>query len=103
MSIWPWYKIKRLEGLLERERMRLAACGAVALGLYTCEPAPEYASESCSDVLNLRKRFVALTETKDADTSIWDRSGQRLTVIAVRRGQGLTSYVVDALKTEPGL
>jgi len=48
-------KIDRLESELERERMRLAACGVAARGYFDgCKD--EYYSASLADVLALRKK-----------------------------------------------
>lgn len=55
-----WNK-RPAEDELERERIRLAACGVAALGYYKgC--APEYDSASLQDVLRLRAKVEALLE-----------------------------------------
>lgn len=50
-------RVKELEAALERERMRLAACGIAALGYFeVCHE--DYISASLQDVLKLRSELV---------------------------------------------
>lgn len=52
LRLFPY--VRALEDELERERMRLAACGVAALGYFDgCKP--EYQSGSLHDVLRLWK------------------------------------------------
>ena len=60
-------RIAELEAELERERMRLAACGSAALGYFDgCKD--EYKSASLDDVLRLREKLAAIEAAKNADT-----------------------------------
>lgn len=57
-------RVAELEKELERERMRLAACSAAALGYFEgcCD---EYKSASLDDVLRLRESIEKLTAERD--------------------------------------
>lgn len=50
---------------LERERMRLAACGVAAMGNSLDGMLPEYGSASLDDVLALRERVAAMERERD--------------------------------------
>ncbi len=57
-------RIAELEAELERERVRLAACGSAALGYFEgCKD--EYRSASLDDVLRLRDELAALRKRID--------------------------------------
>lgn len=64
-------RIKELEAELERERLRLAACGSAALGYFDgCKD--EYKSASLDDVLRLREQLAALHQRiDDAPVVAW--------------------------------
>jgi hypothetical protein len=66
LAIWRLFvlccpPVARLEAELERERLRLAACGVAALGYFEgCKP--EYDSGSLQDVLRLYRDHEQLSK-----------------------------------------
>lgn len=67
-------RIAELEAELERERIRLAACGSAALGFFEgCKD--EYYSASLGDVLRLRENLAALRRKIDeAPVEAWSHN-----------------------------
>jgi len=81
-------EVAELKTELERERIRLAACGTAALGYYNgCND--EYKSASLDDVLRLRK---------DAERYRWIRNNDYLSVMDNAKWEYLDAAIDAAIK-----
>ena len=79
ISDWAADEIERLRAELETERMRLAACGVVALAntpdsaAQAREMLPEYQSASCDDVARMVDENMRLRAALESIDAYWNR------------------------------
>lgn len=89
---------------VERERIRLAACGCAAIGYFDgCKD--EYHSASLDDVLRLQEKLAACQKERDemlSTRSTWDRVLQeKLAAAQAREAKLREALEVLRLKTDP--